>query len=204
MVGGWTARVRDHVSPQLLLLGGRSGSGKTTVAHEVSVRLRELRVAHCHVEGDNLDAAYPKAADDPRGSRLTEMNLAALWRNYRAIGHHRLLYVNTASVLEPQMITRAMGADGLGEIHLVAVELTARDETVAARLAAREGGSALAWHVERSPRMARVWARRSPRTTLRVGTDHRDVTSVAAEVIDLSGWARPPRSSAAPRSRPGR
>jgi predicted ABC-type ATPase len=204
VVGGWTARVHDDVRPQLLLLGGRSGSGKTTVAHEVSARLRKLGVAHCHVEGDNLDAAYPKAADDPRGRRLTEMNLAALWRNYRAIGHHRLIYVNTASVLGPQMITRAMGTVGLGAVHLVAVELTARDETVAARLAAREGGSALAWHVERSRHMAHVLAQQSPPTTLRVGTDDRDVTSVAAEVIDLSGWAGPHALRQGPRSRPRR
>lgn len=178
----------DDGGLELLLLGGRSGSGKTTVAYEVSARLQELRVAHCHVEGDNLDAAYPKAPDDPHGSRLTEVNLAALWRNYRAIGHRRLIYVNTASLLEPQMIARAMGARALEEIDLVAVELTARDETVSARLAAREVGSALVWHLERSRQMAQVLAEQAPSTTLRVSTDDRDVISVASEVIDLSRW----------------
>jgi hypothetical protein len=196
VVGGWTARVYDDARAQVLLIGGRSGSGKTAVAHEISLRMQELGVAHCHVEGDNLDAAYPKPPDDPHGSRLTEANLAALWRNFRAIGHRRLIYVNTASVLEPQMILRAMSSNPPGAIDVVAVELTARDDTVAARLAVREAGSALAWHVERSRHMAHVLAQQALPTTLRLATDDRDVISIAGEVIGLSGWASPDDLSA--------
>jgi MinD superfamily P-loop ATPase len=72
----------------VLLLGGRAGVGKTTVGYAVSARLRQMAVAHCHVEGDNLDAAYPKPRDDPQGTRLTEANLSALWHNYAALGCH--------------------------------------------------------------------------------------------------------------------
>lgn len=178
----------DEVRPQLLLIGGRSGTGKTTVAQGVSTRPQELGIAHCHVEGDNLDAAYPKASDGPHGTRLTEANLAALWRNYRAIGHHRLVYVNTASVLEPQLFIRAVGARSRDDADVVAVELTARDDTVAARLEGRESGENLAQHLQRSRQMAQVLARQAPAATVRVSTDDRDVAGIAAEVISLSGW----------------
>ncbi len=53
---------------ELLLLGGRAGVGKTSVAAEVSLLLREAGVTHCHIEGDVLDAAYPKPQEDPDGS----------------------------------------------------------------------------------------------------------------------------------------
>jgi len=67
------------------------------------------RASHIALSGGNLDAAYPKAVDDPNGTTLTATNLTALWRNYSAIGHRRLIYVNTACVLEHKMIVRSMG-----------------------------------------------------------------------------------------------
>ena len=41
------------------MLGGRAGVGKTSVANEMSALLRAADLAHCHIEGDVLDAAYP-------------------------------------------------------------------------------------------------------------------------------------------------
>src|SRR4051812_551046 len=135
---------------QVLLIAGRAGVGKTAVAYAVSARLRERGVAHCHVEGDNLDAAYPKPADDPHGTRMTEANLTALWRTYATAGFDRLVYVNTVSVLEPDLIVRSVG----GTADVVGVLLTATDETAAARLSLRERGAELAAHLARSRRMA--------------------------------------------------
>lgn len=52
---------------EVLLIGGRSGVGKTSVAFEVSELLQGADVAHCLIDGDNLDAAYPTTPDDPHG-----------------------------------------------------------------------------------------------------------------------------------------
>ena len=101
-----------NIEQEVLLIAGRSGSGKTSVSFEVSDQLQKADVAHCLVDGDNLDTAYPKPAADPHGIRLTEANLTALWRNYTAVGQHRLIYVNTVSVLEYEMIIRSMGGWG--------------------------------------------------------------------------------------------
>ncbi|PRY15807.1 hypothetical protein CLV37_10416 [Kineococcus rhizosphaerae] len=168
----------------MLLIGGRAGVGKTSTAYEVSAQLQTLGIAHCHVEGDNLDAAYPKADDDPAGTRLTEANLAALWANYAASGHHRLVYVNTVSVLEPDLIVRAVG----GRAEVTGVLLTASDETTRTRLGVREVGSGLQAHLERSRSMATLLEQRAPAGTYRVHTDGRSVVEVAADVIGFSGW----------------
>ena len=169
---------------RVLLIGGRSGSGKTSVAYEISAQLEDLEIAHCHVEGDNLDAAYPKAAEDAQGTLLTERNLAALWANYAAIGHHRLLYVNTVSVLEPDLIVRAVG----GRARVTSVLLTASDEAVFLRLATRESGSRLQWHLDRSRTKAALLDEQAPPGTRRVATDGRTVADIAAEVIHITGW----------------
>ncbi len=81
----------------LLLIGGRSGVGKSTVAAEIHRQLAERGVHHAWIEGDNLDMAFPVPWKE--GHKLAEANLAAMWSNYRALGYIRLIYVNTASVL---------------------------------------------------------------------------------------------------------
>lgn len=103
----WTSGTRVWLHPLMppdttvLLIGGRSGVGKTSVAAEASKLLQAAGVAHCLIDGDNLGAAYPKAPDDPHGSALAEANLRALWANYAAIGH------NARSTSTPSACSRA-------------------------------------------------------------------------------------------------
>lgn len=171
---------------QVLLLGGRSGVGKTSVAYEVSARYQQTGVAHCLVDGDNLDAAYPKPRDDPQGSGLTEANLRAIWATYSAAGYRRLLYVNTVSVLERAMIARAVA----GTICWRGVLLTATDSTARQRLTGREMGSALDVHLERSTRMAEHLDRHAEEWVLRIPTDGRSVSDIAEQVLCSTGWSR--------------
>lgn len=93
----------------VLLTVGRSAVGKTSVAAEASVLLQEAGVAHCLIDGDDLSAAYPEAADASHGSALTEANLRAPRAGCTAIGQTRAIHVNTVSVLEAAMVPRAMG-----------------------------------------------------------------------------------------------
>ncbi len=169
---------------EVLLIGGRSGSGKTSVGYEVSDQLQAAGVSHCLIDGDNLSGAYPKAVDDPHGTRLTEANLAALWRNYVAIGHRRLVYVNTVSVLEHEMIVRSMG----GSARVTSVLLTASDDTVRERLTRREIGGALQLHLERSSAMATHLDSEVLVGVVRVATDGRSVNEIAADVVEATNW----------------
>ncbi|PZG15237.1 hypothetical protein C1J01_24660 [Nonomuraea aridisoli] len=172
-----------------MLIGGRSGVGKSTVGWEVSVLLQAARVAHCLVEGDNLDQAFPAPPGDPHRARLTEANLAAIWRNYAALGYRRLIYTNTVSILEPDLIARAMG----GTPRITSVLLTADDATARHRLGLREIGSQLDAHLTRSATMARHLDADAPSSVVRIPTDGRSVTDIARDVIAATAWStRPP------------
>lgn len=169
-----------------LLIGGRSGVGKSSVGWEVAARLRASDVAHCFVEGDTLDQIHPPPPGDPSCTRLTEENLAALWRNFAARGQRRLIYTNTVSVVEAELVARAMG----GSPRITAVLLTASDATAHERLAKREIGGELESHARRSAAMARRLEREAPPGVVRVDTDGRTVVDIARQVAEIAGWAR--------------
>jgi hypothetical protein len=176
--------VTGPLVPQVLLVAGRSGAGKSSVAFELSDRWVRAGLAHCLVDGDNLCAAYPKPAGDPHGSALTEANLRAVWATYAAAGYRRLVYVNTVSVLERELVTRALG----GRADITGVLLTASARTVRDRLGPREVGSALREHLDRSAAAAERLDRAAGAWVTRVPTDGRDVVDIAAHVAAASGW----------------
>ena len=175
----------DGERTEALLIGGRSGVGKSTVGWELSAQLQAVRIAHAYVEGDILDQIFPAPESDPTRAKITEANLAALWRNYAAAGCRRLIYTNTVSVLEPDLIARAMG----GSPRVTMVLLTAEDATARQRLSGREIGSQFEPHVERSAKMSEHLENTVPDSVRRVRTDGRTVVEIAREIVGLTGWA---------------
>lgn len=174
----------DGGQSEAIFLGGRSGSGKSSVGYEMHAQLSAAQVRHCLIEGDNLDQAYPP----PWEHGLAERNLAAMWANYRALGYRRLIYTNTACLL-PDVTSELTTAMGDGP-KLTAVLLTCSDTTARQRLAGREIGTALDWHIERSDLMAGTLDRQTPDYVHRVATGGRPVADIAAEILALAGWTR--------------
>ncbi|GAA4608005.1 hypothetical protein GCM10023195_30940 [Actinoallomurus liliacearum] len=174
----------DHA--EVLLIGGRAGVGKTTVGWEVSARLRAAGAAHAVIDGDFMGQVHPAPEDDPDRSRITERNLTAVWGNFAALGHRRLVYVNTLCVLPEAagMFRRAMGADA----RMIRVLLTASDATAGRRLTGRELGSELRDELTASSRKARLLDAEAPADTVRVATDDRSVMDIAREVVAATGW----------------
>ncbi|MFF1712532.1 hypothetical protein [Streptomyces sp. NPDC058268] len=170
---------------EALLIGGRSGAGKSSVGLEAAALLRAADVGHAYIEGDVLDAVHPAPEGDPHRSGITERNLAALWANYTDLGCHRLVYTNTASVLasEEWLFTAALRGP-----RIIRVLLTASDATVGERLTARERGSELEQQLRRSALMARRLEEHAADGTLRVATDGRRVQDIAADVVAATGW----------------
>ena len=171
---------RSHV----LLIGGRSGVGKSTVAAEVHRQLSERGVRHAWIEGDNLDMAFP--VPWRQGYNLAEANLAAVWSNYRAYGYTRLIYVNTASVFADVIdaLTTAMGDDPM----VTGVLLTSSDEVAEQRLVQREVGGGLDYAVGRSREAAHELEASAPEEVTRLNTDGRSATDLAAEIVRLTEW----------------
>ncbi len=171
---------------EALLLGGRSGVGKTTIGWEVSALLRAASVSHAIIEGDFIGQVHPAPPDDPDRTKLVERNLAAVWSNLAALGYRRLIYTNTLSVMPEMagMFERAMGAD----VRLVRVLLTASDTTSGDRLKARELGSELDDGLRTSAARAKVLEECAPADTIRVPTDGRPVPDIAREVLAATGW----------------
>lgn len=186
----------DH-HVDVLFIGGRSGVGKSTVGWEVCVQLEAAGIAHCYLEGDFLGQVFPAPAGDPDRSVIAFDNLAALWRNFAARGYRRLVFTNTVSVLYADELVRALDAP----TRVVSVLLTASDETAGRRLAAREIGSQLDPHLERSARAAVRLERDAPPAVVRIGTDGRRVVDIAADVVAATGWAAAPSDGV---SGPGR
>lgn len=174
---------------QLLLLGGASGTGKTSVGWEASALLEARGVAHCVIDGDSLGHVSPPPEGDPHRSAIVERNLAAVWAGYADLGHSRLVYTNTVSVLEADMVTRAILQSARSTaVEVVRVLLTAEPRNVADRLARRETGDLVAVHVERSRRGAMLLAERAPKGTVRVATDGSTAREVALEVLRAADW----------------
>ncbi|GAA2297492.1 hypothetical protein OKJ48_21980 [Streptomyces kunmingensis] len=171
---------------EVLLIGGRAGVGKTTVAWEVSVFLRAAAVPHAVIEGDFMGQIHPAPEGDPHRSDITERNLTAVWANFAGTGCRRLIYTNTASVLPETtgMFERAMGP----KVRITRVLLTATDATARERLTGRELGSELEHELAGSARKARLLDQRCPPETARVVTDGRSVVDIAREVTSATGW----------------
>ncbi len=165
---------------EVLFIGGRSGVGKSSLALELHWRLAAQQVKHCVIEGDNLDQAYPP----PWEHNLAEKNLSDMWRNYRALGYRRLIYTNTVSVLETEVLAAAMGDDPI----VRAVLLRASDDTAARRLEGRETATTLELHLTRSRERAAELEQQTPSWVWRVSTDGKDVPTVAREILELLGW----------------
>jgi cytidylate kinase len=170
------------MTSDVVFIGGRSGTGKTSVGFELHAQLSAADVSHCLIDGDFLDMAHPA----PWQYSLAEHNLAAVWANYRALGYRRMIYTNTVSVLPEVMgrLTAAMGDNP----NVVTVLLTCTHATARERLSQREIGSALDQHLASSNEMSTRLQSGATTSAHHIPTDDRTVSSIAAHIISLTGW----------------
>ena len=175
----------------ILLITGPAGVGKSTVCWEMGAQLAAANVAHAVIESDELDRVFPRpSAQDletlqPGTSDVSAINLAALWKTYRALGHSRLIM--SGVMLHPEHDRHWILA-AIPDAHITIVRLGAGEDTLIARLDRRETGSGRDEQVQRTLRQARRMAGERTDGALRLPTDGATPQALAATILRMVGW----------------
>jgi hypothetical protein len=175
------------VPPEVLLITGAAGVGKSTVSWEVGDELKRRGLAHAVMDTDELDRVWPLDLDDPRRRSLNVANLTAWWSGYRELGIDRLVLVGVFILVEDAL-------DWIGEAlpgaEIRAVRLVASPDELRRRVERREIGSGFDAQLARTLRYAE-WINQLPRGDEVVfDTDDASVEWIAVQLCDLMGWER--------------
>jgi len=175
-------RTQEQIAPQVVLISGPAGVGKSSTAFEMSMQLQASGIAHALVDTDELDRIFP-VPDDLY--RLTERNLAAIWQAYRERGACRLIVVGVY-VHEPSEL--AWLGRALPDARFTMVRLAASFATLADRIGRREIGSDRTGQLKRARRQLRKLDREHRPDVHVVPTDDVDIVDTAARILRLAGW----------------
>lgn len=163
--------------PDVLVISGPAGVGKSSVAFEVSHQLRTRGVEHALIDSDDLDRIYPVPPDLPK---VTEPNLRAVWRTFAERGVKRLIvtgvYLHRPSELE--WVARAVPEAAFTVVRLMASEAVLID-----RVRRREIGSGVDAQIAGTRRQLAAMKHEPAMET--VVTDGRSVRETALQIVGL-------------------
>ncbi len=188
----------------LFVLSGRSGSGKTTIANEVThVLANSLNdIPHVHIDGDKLDFIHPAERPDEEPN-IALLNLQSLFRNYYT--HRRkscgLVLISGSAMIqqwrEIQCVIKQVCQDVDSDdsqptnVKIHGIILHASDSTAFARLRQREIGTDLERHSQSSLRIAGLLdtqfqnPQQQPLPVLHVHTDGKSVSESASLIVEF-------------------
>ncbi len=179
--------------PQILLITGPAGIGKSTLCWEIGARLSALGIAHALIETDELDRVFPRPTlpeldkIDPGTVDVSSINLAALWSTYRALGHTRLIMSGVMVNLD---FDRTWILRAIPDATITVVRLQAAESTLLARLARREIGSGREEQIQRTLRQTRRMAGEQTGGVIPVPTDGRTPQELVETIIRELGWEK--------------
>ncbi len=169
-------------TPEVILLTGQSGVGKTITAYEITAILKMRAIKHALIDTDELDRIYPSPTND---AKLSENNLRYIWEGFADLGCDKLILCAVLAEAEggPDWIKRALPEDF--EIRMF--RLKASHSAVMDRLKKREVGSLLEQHLESSSRAEALIAEKNADIPV-IETTDKSVNEVAHEVLLQAGW----------------
>lgn len=171
--------------PEVLVVSGPAGVGKSSTAFEASRLLAAANVDHALIDTDELDRLVPPPPDL---ASLTERNLGAVWAGFRERGARRLIVVGVFldRATELAWVRRAVGGS-----RYTVVRLRASEETLAERVRRREIGAGADDQMSRTLAQHRSMEDEGRADLQVVATEGRSVGEVAREVLRCSGWLSP-------------
>lgn len=172
------------MKPQVLVISGPVGVGKTSVAEEVSEVLDERNIYHTYIDFDQLRYTYPRIPEDPWSNELGLQNLAAIWQNALTRGAKNLVL---ATVVEDNDFIERLSST-IPNAMVFTFQLFASPETLVQRVEKREIGSGLEWHKNRSLELLNLLQADSVPCDLRIDTDGKTVQELATEIADKVEW----------------
>lgn len=168
-------------TPQLLIISGPAGVGKSAVAHELSLQLERRGVAHAVIDTDELDRIYPVPDELPN---VTQRNLASVWQTFSERVDRLILvgvWLHRQSELE--WIVRA-----IPNASVTRIQLHASEDVLASRIAGREIGSGRDAQLTRTRQQARDVLREPATDVQVVDTDDEPVVDTARRIARMVGW----------------
>lgn len=155
------------------------------MAEATSELLHERGLRHALIDVDWLGQVYPPPAPgDPYNMALSLGNLAEIWPNYLAAG---ITYAVVSATLEKEEQLDGLRAAMPGW-ELTVVRVTARPETIAARIRRREFGNLLEDFLARTDDLAKT-IEQAKLDDFSISTDDRPPMEAARDLVERLGWS---------------
>ena len=168
----------------IVIISGPVGVGKTSVGGEISNILEQRSIPHTFIDFDQLRYTFPRPTDDPWNNVLALENLKSVWSNCEKAGASNLII---SYVVEEESFLTELSKK-IPSSATVIFQLSAPIGTLYSRIQRRENDSGLVWHQNRACELLDILSRQSTPCDHRINTDHKQVTEIAVEIVDLVRW----------------
>jgi hypothetical protein len=181
---------------KVLLITGPAGVGKSTLNWEVSAQLTAAGLRHAAIETDELDRLFPLPFASelerlrPGMNDISEINLASIWGNYRALGCDRLL-LSGVMVFIGEALKWISSA--IPNADFTVVRLLASNATLLSRLEKREIGPGIEDQMRRTLQQADQIAAVSSAGAIELQTDGKSPQELATALLNQIGWLSNPQ-----------
>ncbi|WP_327705893.1 AAA family ATPase [Streptomyces decoyicus] len=166
---------------KVLVICGPAGVGKSSTAYEIARRLTELNVSHALIDSDELDRVHPWPPAGQEPSKLARRNLTALWANFAALGHTRLLITGVFTTLSSEL---SWISDAVPNADITSIRLIADLPTLKARIYRREIGSGAGDQLRRTIQQLDQMRQSDQADTEVIDTSDQHVSGTANRIIN--------------------